>query len=182
MTRLKEKYIKEVIPIMKQEFGYVNDFEVPRIEKVVINSGLGKGVLNPNLIPEAEEALYMITGQKPAKCLSKKAIAGFKLRAGVPIGLRITLRGDKMYEFLDKLVNIVLPRIRDFRGLSPVLDGRGNYNLGIKEHIVFPEIDYEKVKEIFGLGISISTSTKSDKEAKRLLELLGFPFITQGEV
>jgi len=177
MLRLKEKYQKEVVPKLKEEFGYKNNLAVPSLKKVVINVGLGRAITNPKIFDQAIEDLKLITGQKPIKTKAKQSIASFKIRKGLPIGLMVTLRGERMYDFLERLINIVLPRIRDFRGIKPnAFDGSGNYSLGIAEHIVFPEIDYEKVNEIYGLQINIITTAKTDKEAKRMLELLGFPF------
>jgi len=178
MERLKDRYKNKVIPQLKEEFGYKNTLAVPSLEKVVINVGLGRAISNPKIFEIVEEDLKLITGQKPVRTKARKSIAGFKLRKGMNIGLIVTLRGKRMYDFLDKLIHVVLPRVKDFRGIkNNAFDGQGNYSLGIAEHIVFPEIDYEKVSEIYSLGINIITTAKNDKEGKRLLELLGFPFI-----
>ncbi len=177
MVRLKEKYKNEVIPKMKEIFGYKNDLAVPKIEKVVLNVGAGKGVSNPSFFEEAAANLAKITGQQPVKTFAKKSIAGFKIRKGMPVGLKVTLRGDRMYEFLDKLINVTLARIRDFRGLDPKgFDGKGNYSIGIAEHIAFPEIQFESAEKIHGLQVNITTTAKDDKEGYMLLKLLGFPF------
>jgi large subunit ribosomal protein L5 len=177
MARLKDKYKKEVIPKMKQEFGYLNDLEVPRLQKVVINSGVGRFSKDPKVLHQISHALSLITGQKPISTVARKSISGFKIRQGMAVGFMVTLRGRRMYEFLDKLVNIVLPRVRDFRGLNPsAFDDQGNYTIGISEHTVFPEISYEDLEQTFSLEISIVTTAKDDKKGKRLLEFLGFPF------
>ncbi|WAM32435.1 50S ribosomal protein L5 [Caldicellulosiruptor naganoensis] len=175
--RLKEKYFKEVIPAMMQKFGYKNVMQVPRLGKIVINIGLGEAKDNPKALEAAMNDLMAITGQKPVVTKAKKSIANFKLRKGMPIGCMVTLRGDRMYEFLDKMINLALPRVRDFRGVSDKsFDGRGNYTIGFKEQVVFPEIDYDKVDKIRGLEVTIVTSAKTDEEAKELLRLLGMPF------
>lgn len=177
MERLKDKYKNKVIPQLKKEFGYRNDLAVPSLEKVMVNIGLGKAISNPKIFETVENDLKLITGQKPIRTKARKSIAGFKLRKGMDIGMMVTLRGKRMYDFLDKLINVVLPRIKDFRGIkNNAFDGQGNYSLGITEHIVFPEINYEEVNEIYSLGINIITTAKNDQEGKRLLELLGFPF------
>jgi len=177
MARLKDLYKNMVMPEMMKKFGYKNRMQVPRIEKVVINMGLGAAVQNIKIIDKAVEELTLITGQKPIVTKSKKSIANFKLRAGIPIGAMVTLRRDRMYEFLDRFFNIALPRMRDFRGLSPKgFDGRGNYSLGLKEQIIFPEITYDKVERIQGMNISIVTTARTDEEARELLKLLGMPF------
>jgi large subunit ribosomal protein L5 len=179
---LKEKYTKEVIPSLKNEFGYKNDLAVPRLEKVVINIGLGRAITNSKIFDQVGADLALISGQRPIKTKAKKSIAGFKIREGLPIGFTINLRNKRMYDFLEKLINIVLPRVRDFQGIKPhAFDGNGNYTLGIIEHIVFPEIDYEKVTEIYGLEINIVTTAKTDKEAKKLLVGLGLPFVKEGK-
>ncbi len=176
MSRLKEKFIKEVIPAMKKEFGYKNDLAVPRMKKVVINAGVGKSLDNKKLLDQVVLDLANIAGQKPVLKLAKKSISGFKIREGIPVGVAVTLRGEKMYEFVNKLINIALPRVRDFRGLSGnSFDGQGNYSLGIREHFVFPEINTESVSNIFGIEATIVTDAGSDKEAKSLLINLGFP-------
>jgi large subunit ribosomal protein L5 len=177
MVRMKEKYLSEVIPALKKEFGFKNIMEVPRVKKVVINMGMGESLQNAKLMDAAMEDLAAITGQKPKLCRARLSVAAFKLRAGMPIGCKVTLRGDRMYEFLDRLLNIALPRIRDFRGVpSKSFDGRGNYTLGIKEHIIFPEINYDKIMKIFGMDISIVTTAKTDEEGGMLLKHLGMPF------
>lgn len=176
MSRLKEKFLKEVIPAMKKEFGYKNDMAVPRIKKVVINAGVGKSLDNKKLLDQIVLDIAAIAGQKPMLKLAKKSISSFKIREGIPVGVAVTLRGEKMYEFVDKLVNIAFPRVRDFRGLSNnSFDGRGNYSLGIREHYVFPEINADAASSVFGLEVTIATNAKSDNEAKSLLIRLGFP-------
>lgn len=177
MERLKEKYRQEVSPAMMQKFSYDNVMQVPKLEKVIINIGMGEAVQNPKVLDGAVSDLRAITGQKPVITRAKKSIAAFKLRAGVPIGTKVTLRSSKMYEFVDKLFNVVLPRVRDFRGVSPKsFDGRGNYTLGLKEQIIFPEIEYDKVDAIRGMDIVFVTTAKSDEEAKEMLGLMGMPF------
>ncbi|RDV83375.1 50S ribosomal protein L5 [Ammonifex thiophilus] len=177
VPRLKKKYQEEVVPALMEKFGYKNVMEVPKLIKIVINMGLGEAVQNPKVIDAAVEDLKAITGQMPLITRAKRSIAGFKLRAGMPIGAKVTLRGHRMYDFLDKLINVVLPRVRDFRGVSPrSFDGRGNYTLGLKEQIIFPEIDYDKVDKIRGMDITIVTSAETDEEARELLRLLGMPF------
>jgi len=178
--RLKELYKKTVVPAMMERFGYKNVMEVPRIEKVVINMGVGDAKENPKFLESAMEELAAITGQRPVATVAKKSVAAFKVRAGMKIGAKVTLRGDRMYEFLDRLFNIALPRVRDFRGVSPKsFDGRGNYALGIKEQLIFPEINYDKVEKIRGMDVIIVTTAKTDEEAKELLALLGMPFAKQ---
>lgn len=178
--RLKELYKKTVVPAMMERFGYKNVMEVPRIEKVVINMGVGDAKENPKFLESAMEELAAITGQRPVATVAKKSVAAFKVRAGMKIGAKVTLRGDRMYEFLDRLFNIALPRVRDFRGVSPKsFDGRGNYALGIKEQLIFPEINYDKVEKIKGMDVIIVTTAKTDEEAKELLALLGMPFAKQ---
>lgn len=175
--RLKEKYRGEVIPKMVNDFSYQNSMQVPRLERVVINVGMGAAVQNAKLLDSAVAELALITGQKPVLTRAKKAIAGFKLREGMPIGAKVTLRGNHMFEFLDRLMNIALPRIRDFRGVSPkAFDGRGNYTLGLKEQLTFPEIKYDDVASIHGMDITIVTSANRNDEAKALLSHLGMPF------
>ena len=177
LPRLKEKYRSEVIPKMIKEFSYRNHMQVPRLERVVINVGMGEAVQNAKLLESAVAELSLITGQKPVLTRAKKAIAGFKLREGMPIGTKVTLRGNHMFEFLDRLMNIGLPRIRDFRGVSPkAFDGRGNYTLGLKEQLTFPEIKYDDVASIHGMDITIVTSANRNDEAKALLSHLGMPF------
>jgi len=177
LPRLKEKYRSEVIPKMIKEFSYRNHMQVPRLERVVINVGMGEAVQNAKLLESAVAELSLITGQKPVLTRAKKAIAGFKLREGMPIGTKVTLRGNHMFEFLDRLMNIGLPRIRDFRGVSTkAFDGRGNYTLGLKEQLTFPEIKYDDVASIHGMDITIVTSANRNDEAKALLSHLGMPF------
>jgi large subunit ribosomal protein L5 len=175
--RFREKYKKEVIPALTKQFGYKNPNQVPRIQKIVINMGLGQAVTNPKVIDSAVEELRAITGQKPIVTRSKKAIASFKLRAGLAIGAMVTLRRDKMWEFLDRFVSIALPRTRDFRGVSrKAFDGKGNYTLGLKEQIIFPEIDYDRIDVIKGMNVSLVTTAKTDEEGRALLQHLGMPF------
>lgn len=175
--RLKDKYKNEIIPTMMKDFSYGNVMEVPKIQKVVLNVGLGEAISNIKLLDAAQKELAMITGQKAVVTKAKKSIATFKLRQGMPIGCKVTLRGNSMYEFLDRLISIALPRIRDFRGVSgKSFDGRGNYSLGIREQFIFPEIDYDKVEMVHGLDITICTSARTDKESKALLRYLGIPF------
>ena len=177
MPRLRDKYQSEVIPAMQQKFGYMNVMQVPRLEKVVLNMGVGKAIQNAKILDAAAGDLAIIAGQKPVITHARKSISNFKLREGMPIGAKVTLRGNRMYEFLDKLMNINLPRVRDFRGVSPKsFDGRGNYSLSVKEQLVFPEIDYDKVEQIQGMDITVVTSARTDEEAKALLEFLGMPF------
>jgi len=177
MSQLKEFYVKEVVPKLKETFKYKNIMEVPRLEKVVLNMGLGAAIQDVKILDSASAELQLIAGQHPVITRAKKSIAAFKLREGMPIGCMVTLRRIRMYDFFYKLVNIALPRVRDFRGLSgKAFDGRGNYSLGIKEQIIFPEIDYDKIDKIKGLNISVVTSAKTDEEGKELLRLLGMPF------
>jgi len=177
MNRLKEKFLKEVSPALMGKFNYKSVMQVPKIEKIVINMGVGDAVQNAKALDNAVEELALITGQKPVVTRAKKSIAGFRLREGMPIGAKVTLRGERMYEFLDKLISVSLPRVRDFRGVSKKsFDGRGNYTLGIKEQLIFPEIDYDKVNKVRGMDIVIVTTAKTDEEARELLTLLGMPF------
>jgi large subunit ribosomal protein L5 len=177
MPRLKEKYKKEILPALMKQFAYKNSLQAPKLTKVVINMGLGEAVSNIKVIDSAVSELADITGQRPVVTRAKRSEAGFKLRTGMPIGCKVTLRGDRMYEFLDRLLNVALPRIRDFRGIpAKSFDGRGNYSLGIREQLIFPEIRYDKVDMVRGMDISIETSAQSDEEAQVLLESLGFPF------
>ena len=177
MPRLKDKYRAEVVPALQQKFNYKNIMEIPRLEKVVINMGLGDCKDNAKALEQAVSELTIIAGQKPLVTKSKKSIANFKLRAGMNVGAKDTLRGDRMCEFTDKLVSIVLPRVRDFRGVSgKAFDGRGNYSLGVREQLIFPEIDYDKVEKIRGMEMVFVTTAKTDEEAKELLRLLGMPF------
>jgi large subunit ribosomal protein L5 len=177
MARLSEQYQKSVVPALRERFGYGNPMEVPRLEKIVVNMGVGEAVQEPKAMDGALADLTAITGQKPALRRAKRAISNFKLRENVAVGCMVTLRRDRMYEFLDRLVNFALPQVRDFRGV-PVkgFDGRGNYNMGIKEQLIFPEIDYDKVDQIRGMNITFVTSAKTDEEARELLRLLGMPF------
>ncbi|MFA5880653.1 MAG: 50S ribosomal protein L5 [Eubacteriales bacterium] len=177
MARLKDRYVNEIISKLKEKFGYKNIMQVPKMEKIVINIGLGEAIQNAKAIDAAVGDLSTITGQRPVVTRAKKSIAGFKLRAGMPIGCKVTLRGDRMYEFADKLFNIALPRVRDFRGVSgKAFDGRGNYTLGIKEQLIFPEVEYDKVDKVRGMDIIFVTSAPTDEEAKELLAQLGMPF------
>jgi large subunit ribosomal protein L5 len=179
MSRIKEKYVKEILPALKDEFGFENNFEVPRLEKITINMGVGEANQNAKLLDAAMEDLAAVTGQKPKLCRARISVAAFKLRAGMPVGCMVTLRGDRMYEFYDRLVNISLPRIRDFRGVpTKSFDGRGNYTLGVKEHIIFPEIDYDKIMQIMGMDITIVTSARTDEQGFALLKALNMPFRT----
>jgi large subunit ribosomal protein L5 len=177
MSRLKEKYIKDIMPQMMKKFGYKNVMQVPKVDKIVINMGLGEAIQNVKVLEAAEKELAAITGQKPVITKARKAIANFKLREGMPIGCKVTLRHERMYEFLDRLLNLALPRIRDFKGVSAkAFDGRGNYALGVREQIIFPEIDYDKIDKIKGMNIVIATTAKNDEEAKALLQFMGMPF------
>ena len=176
-TRIKEKYLAEAVPALQQKFGYKNVMEIPRLEKVIINMGLGDCKDNAKALESAVAELTQIAGQKPLVTKAKKSVANFKLRQGMNVGAKVTLRGSRMEEFMDKLVNIALPRVRDFRGVSTkAFDGRGNYALGIKEQLIFPEIDYDKVEKIRGMEMIFVTTAKTDEEAKELLRLLGMPF------
>ncbi len=177
MARLKDKYKSEIVPELMREFGYRTVMQVPRVEKITLNMGVGEAKTNAKLLDDAVEELALITGQRPAITRARKSIAGFKLREGMAIGARVTLRGERMYEMLDRLVSIALPRIRDFRGISPdQFDGRGNFAMGVREQIIFPEIDYDKVDQIRGLNIIITTTAKTDEEGRALLARLGMPF------
>lgn len=177
MNRLNKRYTEEVVPSMMKKFNYKSVMEVPTVEKVVINMGIGEAIANPKLLDEAVAELAQITGQQPVITKAKKSIANFKLREGMPIGCKVTLRREKMYDFLDKLMNISLPRVRDFRGVSATsFDGRGNYTLGVKEQLIFPEINYDKVNKVRGMDVVIVTTAKTNEEAKALLEELGMPF------
>jgi large subunit ribosomal protein L5 len=179
MSRLKERYLKEVVPGLKKEFGYTNVMAIPKIEKVVVNMGLGEATQNVKLIDAGSDEIGRITGQRAVTTRAKKSIAAFKVRAGMPVGTMVTLRGERMYEFLDRLLNIALPRVRDFKGVSPKgFDGRGNYTLGLRDQLLFPEIDYMKVDKARGMNVSVVTTAKTDEEARRLLQLLGMPFRT----
>lgn len=177
MGSLKDLYNNECKPALQKEFGYTNVMQIPKLDKIVLNMGLGEAVQNPKIIDGAVEELTRIAGRKAVITKAKKSIAGFKLREGMPIGCRVTLRADVMYDFYSKLVNIALPRVRDFRGVSPKsFDGRGNFSMGVKEQIIFPEIDFDKIDKIKGLNISIVTTAENDDEARSLLKLLGMPF------
>jgi large subunit ribosomal protein L5 len=177
MSRLKDKYLKEVVPALKKEFGYANVMAIPKIQKVVINMGLGEATANAKVIEVATDELGRITGQKAVVRRAKKSIAQFKVRAGMPVGAMVTLRGERMYEFLDRLVSVALPRVRDFKGISPKgFDGRGNYTLGLRDQLIFPEIDYMKVDKTRGMNVSVVTTAKSDEEARKLLQFIGLPF------
>jgi large subunit ribosomal protein L5 len=177
VPRLKERYRKEVVPVLMKEFSYPNSMAVPRLRKVVVNMGLGEAIQNAKLLDSATRELSQITGQKPVVTRARKSIANFKLRKNMPIGAMVTLRGDRMYEFMDRLMNVALPRVRDFRGLSTrSFDGRGSYTLGFRDQLVFPEVDYAKVEKVKGLNVSIVTDARTDAEALALLRHLGMPF------
>jgi large subunit ribosomal protein L5 len=177
MARLKEVYSKDLVPQLMKDFSYKNVMEVPKIEKIVVNMGLGEAIQNVKILDSASTELSAITGQKAVITKAKKSIASFKLREGMPIGCMVTLRKDRMYEFLDRLINVALPRVRDFKGVSgKAFDGAGNYSLGVKEQLIFPEINYDKVDKIKGMNVTIVTSAKTDEEGKALLKLLGMPF------
>lgn len=177
MSRFKEKYVNEVRPALVERFQYNNVYQAPRIEKVVVNMGVGEGKDNPKILDAAVNDLAIITGQKPVITRARKSVASFKLREGMSIGCKVTLRGGRMYDFLDKLFNVALPRVRDFRGISPrSFDGRGNFTVGIREQLIFPEIDYSKVEKIMGMDIVIVTTARTDEEARELLKLMGMPF------
>lgn len=178
-ARLKERYQKEVAPAIAKEFGIKNPMAVPRLEKIVVNMGMGEAIANAKILDTAADEVRAIVGQKPVITKAKKSIASFKLRQGMPIGVMVTLRGDRMYEFLDRLVSIALPRVRDFRGVSPkAFDGRGNYTIGVREQLIFPEIDFNKVEKMRGMNISIVTTARNDEQARALLRSLGMPFRT----
>jgi len=176
-ARLKEKYVKEIAPALSKEFGYKNPMSIPKLEKIVINMGLGEAIQNAKVLDTAANDLAIISGQKPVITKAKKSIAAFKLREGMSIGSMVTLRGERMYEFLDRLVNVALPRVRDFRGISPKsFDGRGNYTLGLRDQLIFPEIDFGKIDKARGMNVCIVTTAKNDEEARSLLRHLGMPF------
>jgi len=176
-ARLKVQYREEVVPALREEFGFRNVMQVPRLEKIVINMGVGEAIQNPKLLDAAMNDLALITGQKPRVNRARLSVASFKLREGMPIGCKVTLRGERMYEFLDRLINLALPRIRDFRGVpTRGFDGRGNYTLGIREHVIFPEIDYDKIVQVFGMDITFVTTARTDEEARALLKHLKMPF------
>jgi len=178
-ARLKERYNKEVAPAIAKEFGIKNPMAVPRLEKIVVNMGMGEAIANAKILDTAADELRAISGQKPVITKAKKSIASFKLRQGMPIGVMVTLRGDRMYEFLDRLVSIAMPRVRDFRGVSPkAFDGRGNYTIGVREQLIFPEIDFNKVDKLRGMNITIITTARNDEQARALLKGLGMPFRT----
>jgi large subunit ribosomal protein L5 len=180
MSRLKERYEKEVIPALKKEFGYSNVMAIPKVEKVVVNMGLGEATQNAKIVDTGVDEVSRVTGQKAVVTRAKKSIAQFKVRKGMPIGTMVTLRGERMWEFLDRLISVALPRVRDFRGVSPRgFDGRGNYTLGLKDQLLFAEIDYMKVDKARGMNISVVTTAKSDEESRKLLQLLGMPFRNQ---
>lgn len=177
MARMKDKYLNEVAPALMKKFGYQNVMEIPKIEKVILNMGVGEAVGNPKALDAAVADMTQIAGQRPIVTRAKKSIAAFKIREGMPIGAKVTLRGERMYYFLDKLFNVALPRVRDFRGVSPrAFDGRGNYTLGVKEQLIFPEIEYDKIDKIRGMDIIVVTTAKTDEEARELLKLMGMPF------
>lgn len=177
MDRLQEKYLKEVVPAMTEKFGYKNIMELPKVEKIIINMGVGEAVGNPKALDAAVADMTLIAGQKPLLTRAKKSLAAWKLREGMPIGAKVTLRGTRMYQFLDKFMNVALPRVRDFRGISGnAFDGRGNYSVGLKEQLIFPEIEYDKVDKIRGMNIVVVTTAKTDEEARELLKLMGMPF------
>jgi large subunit ribosomal protein L5 len=177
VARLKEKYINEIAPALQQKFGYKNVMQIPRLDKVVINMGVGEAITNAKAIDSAVGDLTKIAGQKPIVTRAKKSIAAFKLRTGMPIGTKVTLHGDRMYEFVDRLLNVALPRVRDFRGVSgKAFDGRGNYTIGIKEQLIFPEIEYDKIDKLRGMDVVFVTTAKSDEEAREMLKLFGMPF------
>jgi large subunit ribosomal protein L5 len=177
VPRLKEKYRTDIVPAMREQFGYANIMQVPKVTKVTLNMGIGEGTHDAKVMEEASNQMGQIAGQKPQIRRARKSVANFKLRTGMPVGLRVTLRGDRMYEMLDRLMSVALPRIRDFRGVAPGgFDGRGNYNLGVKEQIIFPEIDYDKIDRLRGLDIAITTTARTDDEGRALLKLMGMPF------
>jgi len=177
MSRIRDRYLKEAVPALRKEFGYTNIMAVPKIEKVVVNMGLGEATQNVKIIDAAHDELARVTGQRPVTTRAKKSIAAFKVRKGMPVGSMVTLRGERMWDFLDRLMNIALPRVRDFKGVSPKgFDGRGNYTLGLRDQLLFPEIDYLKVDKARGMNVSVVTTAKTDQEARRLLQLIGLPF------
>lgn len=177
MARLQDVYRDQVVPQLRERFSYGNVTQVPRIEKITINMGLGEAVADKKVVEHATDDLRKITGQQPVVCKARKSVAGFKIREGMPIGAKVTLRRERMYEFLDRLISVAIPRVRDFRGLSPkAFDGRGNYNMGVREQIVFPEIDYDQIDSLRGMDISITTSARTDEEGRALLEAFEFPF------
>jgi large subunit ribosomal protein L5 len=177
VSRLKDQYMNEIVDAMMKKFGYKNRMQVPKLDKIVINMGIGEAKENAKILEAAMSDMELISGQKPIKTISKKSVANFKIREGMPIGCKVTLRGEKMYEFLDRLVNLALPRVRDFRGVNPnSFDGRGNYALGIKEQLIFPEVEFDKIDKIRGMDVIIVTTAKSDEEARELLAQFNMPF------
>jgi large subunit ribosomal protein L5 len=177
MSRLKERYSNDVVPALKKEFGYTNVMAIPKIEKVVVNMGLGEATQNAKIVDTGADEVMRVTGQKPVVTRAKKSIAQFKVRKGQPIGAMVTLRGERMWDFLDRLISVALPRVRDFRGVSARgFDGRGNYTLGLKDQLLFPEIDYMKVDKARGMNVSVVTSARTDEEARKLLQFIGMPF------
>jgi large subunit ribosomal protein L5 len=180
MSRLRERYEKDVMPALEKEFGYGNVMAIPRVQKVIVNMGLGEATQNAKIVDTGADEIGRITGQKPVVTRARKSIAQFKVRKGMPIGTMVTLRGERMWDFLDRLIAVALPRVRDFRGVSPRgFDGRGNYTLGLKDQLLFPEIDYMKVDKARGMNISVVTTAKTDEESRKLLQLLGMPFRNQ---
>lgn len=175
--RLKQEYEEELVPLLMERFGYKNRFQVPKLEKIVANMGVGEGTANPKSVESAAKDLSLITGQWPQIIRAKRSVAGFKLRAGMTVGCKVTMRGDRMYEFLDRVLSIALPRVRDFRGLSrDSFDGKGNYSIGLEEQLIFPEIDYDDIDKVRGMDITVVSTAKTDEEGEALLEVLGFPF------
>jgi large subunit ribosomal protein L5 len=175
--RLKQEYEEELVPLLMERFGYKNRFQVPKLEKIVVNMGVGEGTANPKSVESAAKDLSLITGQWPQIIRAKRSVAGFKLRAGMTVGCKVTMRGDRMYEFLDRVLSIALPRVRDFRGLSrDSFDGKGNYSIGLEEQLIFPEIDYDDIDKVRGMDITVVSTAKTDEEGEALLEVLGFPF------
>jgi len=182
MARLRDQYKKEIMPVLSKKFGYGSSMAIPKVDKIIINMGLGEAIQNAKVLDSAADEIAAITGQKPVVTKAKKAIAAFKLRKGMPIGCMVTLRGDRMYEFLDRLINIALPRVRDFRGVpTRSFDGRGNYTLGLKDQLIFPEIDIGKAEKIRGLNVTIVTTAKTDEEARELLAQFGMPFVKRSQ-
>ena len=176
-SRLQERYRKDIVPELVKEFGYTSVMQAPRLNKVVVNIGMGEAIQNAKALDAAAKDVMTITGQKPVVTKAKKSIAAFKLRAGMDIGVMVTLRGERMYDFVDKLISVALPRVRDFQGVSPnSFDGRGNYNIGLREQLVFPEIDYDSIDKLRGMQVTIATTAKTDQEARRLLQMMGMPF------
>ena len=176
-SRLRERYRQEIVPTLVREFSYTSPMAAPRLEKIVINVGLGEAIQNAKALDAASSDVATITGQKPVVTKAKKSIAAFKVRAGMSIGVMVTLRGERMYEFLDRLISVALPRVRDFQGVSPnSFDGRGNYNIGLREQLIFPEIEYDRIDKLRGLQVTIATTARNDEEARRLLQLMGMPF------